>query len=162
MNHGAHNATNPLDNPLWQYALKQYAAPGCAEFLLAAQDQHDLDINVLLYLGWLSKQKRIFNADTLKHQQYQKWQDLICPLRQLRRDSKEVVNEALYQSLKDTELLAEQSILAWLYELTSGNTEYSGSSEACLEKNLELYLLESLMTQPDWKQRLTKHLLTES
>ena len=43
-----------MNNPFWEYSVQQYARPGVADTCLVLQDEHTLDVNMLLYAAWLS------------------------------------------------------------------------------------------------------------
>lgn len=160
MDHGAHNATLCLDNPFWRYSLKQYAVPGCSEFLLAAQDDHGLDINVLLFLGWLADTGMIFSPALLEEPMAFTAQ-VIEPLRLSRRTMKTQGNDALYQHIKASELLAEQHIQALLYDKSRAleTLEPDATSfKQSLNGSLNEYLPSTLKHNQDWKALLMRYL----
>ena len=165
MEHGAHNATICLDNPFWRYSLKQYAAPGCARFLLSAQDECGLDVNVLLYAGWLAHENRLLDISLLSTGSETSVLDfsqrVIEPLRLARRNCKTFEQGELYQNLKETELKAEQQMQALLFQLSTTMPEGTGSNEDDLKTNLLCYLPKHQQQDSGWLNTL-QHFLTIS
>ena len=49
------SADPPSTELLWGFAVRVYARPGVAPLCLRLQDEHDLDVDVLLGLLWLSE-----------------------------------------------------------------------------------------------------------
>lgn len=43
----------PEESALWRFSNAFYALPGASEALIALQDQHGLDVNVMLFALWL-------------------------------------------------------------------------------------------------------------
>ena len=156
MDHGAHNATLCLDNPFWQYSLRQYALSGCSDFLLAAQDDHDLDINIVLYLGWLVNRGKIFDISLLE-QPLAFSNQFIQPLRVTRRSVKPLGDTDLYKHIKKSELMAEQYMQALLYEqsllLEDVNSDLIDTEQA-LSMLLSEYLPHALNSDQSWKADL--------
>lgn len=160
MDHGAHNATLCLDNPFWRYSLRQYAVSGCSDFLLAAQDEHGLDINVLLYLGWLAENGK--RVDTLLLEHPLMFSDqVIQPLRLARRSMKSLGDLNLYEHIKKSELMAEQHMQALLYDksltLENVNSDLIDIEEA-LTNLLSGYLPHVLNRDQSWKAHLMRYL----
>lgn len=154
---GRHNATNLLDNPLWQYAIKQYAAPECAHFLLNAQDEHHLDINILLFIGWISHQGLLLqHQDPLRKAKL--WNRFcIRPIRAIRQKAKTTIPRPLYQRLKTFELRLEQQELMYLFECASNLRQCHSTENECLLKNLDVYQDKEMFTE-SWLQALKQHL----
>ena len=160
MEHGAHNATLCLDNPFWRYSLQQYTVPGCSDFLLSAQDQRGLNINVLLYLGWLAHIGKSFDAPRLD-QAVLFSEQVIEPLRLARVAAKSKAQPSLYEHIKKSELMAEQHMQAILYDgslaLKDMNTNAMTSAQL-LESSLEAYLPHILNSDHSWKAMLIRYL----
>lgn len=160
---GAHDATNFEHNPFWIYSLKQYQTEECAQFLLAAQDNWNLDINLLLYIGWLSSQEKhpsLSNALT-----YSKtWQaHVVKPIRTLRRRIKQQAqaknSTQWYQVVKQLELAAEQRQQAWLYLESLKWPKHICGFDECFRKMMTEYLKqEGIAQSKEWLQALKEYL----
>lgn len=159
MYQGGHDATNYSENPFWLYSIEQYKKPGCAEFLLNAQDQYQLDINFLLFIGWLTMQKKIYRP-SVKIECVHHWQTAtVTPIRQLRRRAKHLSDEAFYQSLKQLELKAEQVQQTLLFRISQewGRSERQGYE--IFELGLQEYLANTpVLKEESWLQALYQHL----
>jgi uncharacterized protein (TIGR02444 family) len=114
----AHNATILADNPFWRYSASVYRKDNCADFLLRAQNNLKLDINVLLFIGWLAQQKKLFIV-TPQHSTlitgFQK--DITERIRYLRIKGKGFNSSEFYKALLDLELHAEYHQQARLVSL---------------------------------------------
>ncbi|MEZ9593379.1 TIGR02444 family protein [Shewanella sp. 10N.261.52.F9] len=78
---------------------------------LALQDDHQLNVNLLLLALWLdSHHQRLASSDWQQLQQaLLSWeQRLLLPYRKLRRLSKAVLEQAEYQQMLDVELMLER------------------------------------------------------
>jgi uncharacterized protein (TIGR02444 family) len=114
-----------LNNELWRFSLAVYAQPGVEPLCLKLQDQHRVNINILLSNAWLFSQQR--------HLSPNQWQTLattIAPftevidrIRMHRRQLKSNPHQnrrqdQLRNQVKALELLAEQyqqaTIASWL------------------------------------------------
>mgnify|MGYP000119310121 CR=1 FL=1 len=130
---GGHFATNladiPLENQLWQYACQVYSLAGVEAALLALQDDHGADINLILQALWLASEGQQWTKECIP-EDYSAWMDAqVLPLRQMRRSMKtEWVEkrgaqyEGFRQQVKKLELKAEQYALGMLF-LQSENFE---------------------------------------
>jgi uncharacterized protein (TIGR02444 family) len=158
--HGAHNATLCLDNPFWRYSLQQYAVSGCSDFLLLAQDQHGLNINVILYLGWLAHCGKVFDPSVLD-QALLFSEQVIEPLRLARKAAKTGVHLNLYEHIKKSELMAEQQMQAMLYDKSLTLEDMGANSINViqqLENSLESHLPLLLNNDQGWKTMLIRYL----
>ncbi|MGM8852196.1 TIGR02444 family protein [Salinicola halophyticus] len=124
---------------LWSYALDRYARPGAETLCLTLQDAHGWDICELLWIAWLSEQRRRPDpgaADSLADARA--WQrEMTVPLRERRRALKSEARlqprlEPLRQTLKQAELQAEREMLARLEALPT----IDGETDAALEQAL--------------------------
>ncbi len=163
-----HNATKALDNPLWIYALNQYKQPECAQFLLHSQDKLGLNINILLFIGWLAASQKTLNLVSLQSSSVYSWQqDIINPIRAARKKAKGYDTKGtndFYQSMLDLELDAEKLQLSELFRLIDkmdsskidkGDRAFSES----VRLSCELYLsAEGLNFRESWLQTLIQHL----
>lgn len=120
---GGHFATKPLDNPLWQYACQVYSQDGVEAALLALQDDHGADINLILQALWLASEGAQWTHACIPND-YGKWMaEQVLPLRQMRRsmktdwvENKGIGYEDFRQQVKKLELKAEQVALAMLFD----------------------------------------------
>ena len=110
-----------MSNPFWDYSLFVYDAPGVAAACLSAQDDWGLDVNVVLYAGWLASMGRELTAEHLEGVDgaVVGWRiRAVEPLRRLRRDLKTLPGaDELRQQVKALELSAErrQQDVMWRY-----------------------------------------------
>jgi len=125
---------------LWSYALDRYARPGVETLCLTLQDEHGWDICELLWIAWLSEQRRGPDPDATDALAVARdWQrEMTVPLRERRRALKSEVTrqprlEPLRQTLKQAELQAEREMLARLAALPT----IGGESNSALEQALD-------------------------
>ena len=114
-----------LDNQLWQFSLQQYGKPEVAQICLTLQNEHEANINLILYCLWLAQIEKCFDwADILHNENREEWRrDHILPLRESRlalkqaglRDAEQITE---YERLKQKELLAEQKEQAMLFMMS--------------------------------------------
>lgn len=113
------------DTPLWQFALRVYAAGGVAEKCLFLQDQHGADVNLLLLCCWAGLHGAYLPGEQVEalNQLVAAWRtDIIVPLRRMRRQMKNAVgpiqpsqSAAVRQAIKSVELSAEKTELDFLF-----------------------------------------------
>jgi len=106
-----------LENSLWDYACQVYSQAGVEAELLALQDDHGADINLILQAMWLASEGKVW-AQACIPNDYDKWmEEQVLPLRQMRRSMKAdwAGYEDFRQQVKKLELKAEQYALASLY-----------------------------------------------
>ena len=155
-----HDATKERDNPLWIYALKQYKQGDCAPFLLLAQDQLDLDVNILLFMGWLASEQLEFNGQLVTGSNADSWQqEVVLPLRKIRRQVKGSCPDSFYQQLLMVELDAEKQQLRRLYALRSEMIKSEDSFALNVRLACDQYFKEKGKTlEESWLQTLIEHL----
>ena|GEM_PF-1963511 len=155
-----HDATKALDNPLWIYAVKQYQHTDCARFLLQAQDEMALEVNILLLAGWLASRNQNLNMKVVNDSDAYHWQqDVIKPLREIRRRVKNDRQDGFYQQTLALELSAEQHQLRALYELRDRMPKGQENFAQNVRLSCEEYFQGKNMTLPQsWLQTLIKHL----
>lgn len=155
----AHDAINSLDNPFWLYSIEQYKKPGCAEFLLDAQDSMHLDINILLFIGWLTSQNKAYQED-LALEPVHLWQlSKVKPIRKLRRKVKQLQTKELYQALKDLELMAEQKQQRMLFQISQRWSKSHQTGFEGFKVSMQGYGKKKGITMKEsWLQALYKHL----
>src|SRR5688572_11665540 len=86
-------------NPLWEFVVWAYAQPGVEKACLALQNNHRIDVNMLLFCCWLAY--RGTNASHLARylgsalKLSREWQrDLVEPLRTCRQNLKTVIESS--------------------------------------------------------------------
>lgn len=141
MTQDAHNAIILADNPFWRYSVSVYSKDNCADFLLHAQNTWGLDINVLLFIGWLANQKRLFII-TQQHltliTAFQK--DITERIRCLRIKAKGIDNSIFYKALLDLELHAEYHQQARLVSLQKLMPIMDSNYKDLTAKGIENYI----------------------
>ena len=117
-----------LDNPFWQFSVACYAAPDMAKHCLAWQEQYQLDVNMLLFCGYLHYQQLACDADFLRSclTELKPIQTQIRELRQQRQALKNQ-NEVAYQAAKMHELAQEQRMQAVLYQRSLALASHSSA-----------------------------------
>ncbi|MBQ0731044.1 MAG: TIGR02444 family protein [Oleispira antarctica] len=109
---------NTLDNELWQYAYQVYSQTGVEAALLALQDDHGADINLILQALWLASEGKQWTEACIPAD-YDQWiAEQVLPLRKMRRRMKVdwPEQEGFRQRVKNLELKAEQYGLEMLFE----------------------------------------------
>jgi uncharacterized protein (TIGR02444 family) len=101
-----------MSNPLWEYSKENYAREGVAEACLSLQDDHGLDVNVLLYAAWLAAEGRRPDRGHIEAllRDVGPWRERVVePLRSLRRQWRDYEPVSLLrEQLKTLELEAER------------------------------------------------------
>ena len=109
-----------LDKPLWHYISAVYSRPGVEATCLEAQ-RLGLQVNSLLFCGWLAQQRKIYASNLFNAVEAQ-WRDpLLKPLRSLRYQLRELkLSQSgltqCYESMKETELALEKVDIAMLWQ----------------------------------------------
>jgi uncharacterized protein (TIGR02444 family) len=135
---------NP-NSGLWEFAQVLYAQPQVAKACVDLQDNHGVNVCLLLGLCWLDKQQRHLSQEQLaqleRHIDF--WtRECIEPLRRLRRTLAVAAPDELQQQvrrlIKQAELTAEQKLLldieAWAADLAPKPIPMASRT------NLEAYL----------------------
>lgn len=101
-----------LKQSFWDYSLDAYSRPGVSELLLELQDSWGVDVNFLLYAGWMSYRGFALSVEHVSalDQQVAPWRNtVVLPLRELRRRLHgRSRGEAAYVDVKALELNAER------------------------------------------------------
>ncbi|NKB57241.1 MAG: TIGR02444 family protein [Alphaproteobacteria bacterium] len=111
--------TKDAGNPFWDFSLSVYALDGVSEACLRLQDQHGVDVNLLLYCCWVAQDAclTLAEADMAKViGRVSEWKaHVVIPLRAARRALKgetdgigPAAREALRDQVKQAELEAER------------------------------------------------------
>jgi uncharacterized protein (TIGR02444 family) len=133
----------------WEFSLAFYALPRVAEALLALQDRHGRDVNLILFALWLGLSGRghlaAIGLATAQEAIREVRLDLIEPLRRLRRDLKP--NPAadiqhLRERIKALELEAEKAAQQRLAALAGAAADGIAPADRleAAAANLALYL----------------------
>ena len=155
----AHDAINSLDNPFWLYSIEQYKKPGCAEFLLDAQDRYHFDINILLFIGWLNSHNKTFQDDLALNAVHDWQASKFRPIRALRRKAKPLQNKPFYQALKDLELTAERAQQDMLFKISRRWPKSSQTGIDGFKVSVKAYANKvGLIIKESWLQALYQHL----
>ncbi len=83
----------PAETPFWRFSLHFYGHTGVSDACIALQDEHGVDVNLLLFLFWLAAAGRQLSADDVKclDDTVRDWRNLtIIPIRDARRKLKGV------------------------------------------------------------------------
>ena len=81
-----------VSTPIWDFVLNYYGRKGVSEALIGLQDNHGIDVNMLLFLVWLAAQGKCLAADDVKFVSTTShaWQrSVVVPIRTVRRLLKE-------------------------------------------------------------------------
>lgn len=127
-------------NPLWDFVVWAYTAPGVEKACLALQNRHGADVNMMLFCTWLayrgtgtSNLARYLGAAMKLSREWQR--KLVEPVRTARENLKEVIESstlleaqrdvatALRERIKQSELELEQLQTLALYALVTDSTD---------------------------------------
>lgn len=81
-----------VSTPIWDFVLNYYGRRGVSDTLIGLQDNHGIDVNMLLFLMWMAAQSKSVAADDVKFVSTtsQAWQRaVVVPIRGVRRLLKE-------------------------------------------------------------------------
>ncbi len=144
---------DPMQSPLWRYALALYAKSGVASACLALQAHAGVDVCVLLHALYAANRGRPLTPAQLEasDQRVRGWRErVILPLRHLRQDMKDGIApvppallELIRQEVKQAELQAEQVTLAMLhleFQAQAAPPAAGSRSESTVREVVRLYL----------------------
>ena len=137
------------DNPLWQYSLTVYSRPQVEPLLLALQNRHHADVNLLLCCGWMGSRGQLVSPEGLQALMdlSAPWREqCVQPLRGVRRFLKGLPgHEALREQVKALEIEAEQRQQALIYQQWQQLDLAATDATSAISDNLDLYgsLLET-------------------
>ena len=140
----------PQGLTLWRFSLEVYRRPGVANACIALQDEHGVDVNVLLCLLWLAAAGRRVSPAEVRaiDAGVAQWRDaVVVPLRALRRGlrtppplSDPGATEALRERVKAVELEAERLEQEELQALsTSAPLGLAGDAAGAAAGNVAAY-----------------------
>ncbi len=146
----------------WPFSLRVYGKPGVPPACLALQNDHSLDVNLLLYCSWLGVHGVELDAATLARVLAfaTPWSEhVVRPLRQARTWMKQADDARkqlppdayaeLRESIKTIELAAERLQQLGLEAMTLRSVSTSvraGEAASCAGGNLMLYASEADVT----------------
>lgn len=141
-------ATAVTTETLWRFSLSFYARPGVADALLALQDQHGRDVNLILFALWCGAvhSRRLDVADVASADTAvaQLRGEIVEPLRQLRRNLKPLPDadiQELRRRVLGLELAAERAVQRRLAALAGpAGAHRDVERHLITEANLALYL----------------------
>jgi len=145
-------------NPLWEYSLSVYddEVGACC---LRLQDSWGLDVNLLLYGGWLSRRDLRLTQEHLRMQNsaVAGWrEEVVIPLRDLRRQlDRRGPASALREELKRLELEAERYQQDILYRGSLEEEALPGARHP-LRENLCLVAALGGATESDWGPQVAR------
>lgn len=129
------------ENVFWTYSLAVYRRKEVAQCCLALQDDAGVDVNLLLYAGWLAGQGQRLDSYHLEQvaSAVADWQkQVVKPLRDLRRHLRTVAGaELFWEALKEQELSAEQHQQNTMYACYRALLALP-AGEHCLRENLSM------------------------
>jgi len=134
-------------NLFWQFSLEFYTRPAVADLCLQLQDDHQRQVNIVLWCLWLGQQGKTLDKSGLARalDALQSWQlDVIGPLRHVRRTLKRhgLSNPAIYRQAKQLELELEKQEQGLLFELSFGLLDSPARPKLALaQENLHLHLI---------------------
>jgi uncharacterized protein (TIGR02444 family) len=137
-------------SPIWDFVLGYYRQPGVSEAAITLQDSSGIDVNMILFLMWLSAQKRVLavaEAKTVSEKSLGWQHSVVVPIRRVRRLLKEnaplVEQEAALafrKKVQALELEGEQLQLNAMAKLSEGLKSSSAASpEAAARDNLSSF-----------------------
>ncbi|WP_279243512.1 TIGR02444 family protein [Candidatus Litorirhabdus singularis] len=144
-------------NPFWRFSQLAWTVADVASFCLQLQEQHDCDVNMVLWVGWRSAQGVPIDLADLEQLQtlVEPWrQQVILPLRMVRQGlPKEPDQAALRENLLTAELEAERFQQTLIFKASSIGEPVSSQDHSAA--NARAYCryaaLDSATEQSLWK-----------
>lgn len=136
------------DHPFWEFSLRLYARPGVAGTSLALQDRFDADVNMLFFVLWAAKNRRMLKVEDISRltSSVDPWRDsVVRPLRAARRflkttSWKSQETDDLRKRIQAQELDAERLQQLFLEkQIGSFPICETASSNDCAVQNLKNY-----------------------
>ena len=129
------------ENDFWTYSLAVYRRKEVVHSCLALQDNAGVDVNLLLYAGWLAGKGQRLDSYHLEQvaSAVADWREqVVKPLRDLRRHLSTIAGaELLCEALKAQELSAEQQQQDTMYSCYRA-LHALPAGEHCLRENLTM------------------------
>jgi uncharacterized protein (TIGR02444 family) len=139
-----------VSTPIWDFVLNYYGRKGVSEALIGLQDDHGIDVNMLLFLAWMAAQGRCLAPDDVKFVSTTShaWQrSVVVPIRAVRRLLKENVPlvpadaaAAFRKKVQTIELEGEQLQLNAMAALVERfKPTAAGSPEEAARRNIKTF-----------------------
>ena len=144
-------------SPFWTFSLRLYGAEGVAPACIKLQDQHGIDVNVMLFALWLAHEGRAISRVEMHAimDAAESWRmQVVVPLRSVRRILREPADAAgkgaahfnrqaalaLREKIKAAELEAERLQQEALFALKpAGDWGQPAQHAIAAAQNLEIY-----------------------
>ncbi|MBI3702368.1 MAG: TIGR02444 family protein [Rhizobiales bacterium] len=137
-------ASQPLDTPLWAFALAVYGSDGVADDCLDLQERLGLDVNILLFAAFLGTVEGVgleVSDIAAASAEVAHWQaEIVRPLRHVRRTLKPMRAEGLRAQVKAAELEAEKIEMAMLWQWSRAELAGRQRADDVLAANLRTVL----------------------
>ena len=151
----------------WTWSLSTYRHRDVQETTIKLQDDFDLNVNIILWCCWCASAYQELPEFALRKaiEETSKWTNSItAPIRGARRASKEQVkdNRALYEALKNVELMAEEVEQKALEEIAIDHLAPSGHETpmSMARRNLSRYVsFAGAARRPGFSVELIERLL---
>ena len=139
--------TLALDNDFWRFSCALYPIGDVSAQCLALQDQHGVDVNLLLFAAWLGSRGCAATDGAFRDAAHRvaDWHaSIVRPLRTARRAVKERANDddlgRFRGRLKAIELEAERIEQAILFQWASERFGAAGTPDECMASNVRRFL----------------------
>ncbi len=148
--------TETTGEGFWDWSNRVYRLPGVADRLIALQDAHRLDVNLVLWCAWTGLTRGAVKPKSVRKAlaASEDWNSqVVKPLRAARKALKSAPDEAdgadaLKKKVKEAELDAERIEQSLLEGIAPTDTESAASAEAALA-NLQTYRAAADAQCPD-------------
>lgn len=127
-------------SPFWRFSLQFYRLPKVADACIALQEEAGVDVNLLLFLLWHSRERRRLTAAEVAalESRIAPWRDVtVIPLRSVRRALRSppalveaATAEAFRNRIKAVELEAERLQQEAMYALAPLGAQAADQAEA--------------------------------
>ena len=138
-----------VSTPIWDFVLNYYGRKGVSDALIGLQDNHGIDVNMLLFLMWMAAQSKSVAADDVKfvNTTSQAWQRaVVVPIRGVRRLLKEnaplvpaEAAAAFRKKVQAIELEGEQLQLNAMAALVGRLKPAQASPEGAARRNVKTF-----------------------
>jgi uncharacterized protein (TIGR02444 family) len=121
-----------LNESFWNFCLKTWSDKALADRLIKASIEQHTDVVLLLFMVWSQQQQYSFcpTGTTKIEALAATYRPLVEAYRSLRRQSKAVVTDQLYQAQKGLELMAERCYADELCHCITNSDTFSTATEA--------------------------------
>ena len=148
-----------MSNPLWDYSVATYRLDEVAQLCLGLQDDFGVDVNLLMYAGWLAHMERRLSGAHLTELEalIVDWREgVVKPLRLLRRQLHgRAPAEGIRTEIKILELRAEQQQQDMMYAFYQRAVPLQREPEP-LSENLAIVARSSSPEQGGWAVPLAR------